>query len=328
MFTALSDKKVLVTGGAGFIGSSLIEALLMQHNKVVCLDNLSTGNVLNLKYFTQNPDFTFIQGDIRSAQDCKRSMAGVEIVFHQAALGSVPRSVADPVTTNDVNISGFLTILNAAREAGIKRFVYASSSSVYGDSAELPKKEENTGNPLSPYAVTKKVNELYARVFGELYGMETFGLRYFNVFGCRQDPEGQYAAVIPRFVKALIHHEAPAIFGDGTQTRDFTYVDNVVQANMLAAVCSNTNAYNSAYNVACGERVTLNQLFNSLRDGLAKYDPEIAKITPIYGASRTGDIPHSLASITRAENLLNYTPLFYMSQGLERAIEWYWENIK
>ncbi len=328
MFADFRNKKVLVTGGAGFIGSALIEVLLSQQNEVVCLDNLSTGNMSNIQSFISNPAFTFIEGDIRLEADCKKSIAGAEVVFHQAALGSVPRSVADPQTTNDVNISGFLTMLNAARNEGIKRFVYASSSSVYGDSAELPKKEENTGNPLSPYAVTKKVNELYARVFGDLYGMETFGLRYFNVFGRRQDPEGQYAAVIPRFVKALINHESPLIYGNGTQTRDFTYVDNVVQANILAATCTNEQAYNTAFNVACGERVTLNELFYALRDSLAVYDEEIKLVNPVYTESRMGDIPHSLASIQRIESQLGYSPLFYLNQGLQRAIQWYWDNIR
>lgn len=324
----LSNKKVLVTGGAGFIGSSLIEELLISNNSVVCLDNFSTGKKTNIAAFVENRLFTFIEGDIRKANDCKAAVEGVDIVFHQAALGSVPRSVADPITTNEVNISGFLNIITAARDAGVKRFVYASSSSVYGDNPSLPKEEVNTGNPLSPYAVTKKVNELYAHVFGELYGMETFGLRYFNVFGRRQDPEGQYAAVIPRFVKSLISHEAPAIFGDGTQTRDFTYVDNVVHANLLAAVCQNTNSYNTAYNVACGERVSLNQLFEALRLELAKFDALIAEINPIYDQPRAGDIPHSLASISKSQDLLGYQPLFLMQNGLEHAIKWYWDNIR
>ncbi len=328
MDNILTNSRVLVTGGAGFIGSALIESLLSQHNEVVCLDNLATGKRENIKDFITEKNFRFIEGDIRNSADCKNAAEGVDIVLHQAALGSVPRSVKDPITTNDVNISGFLNMITAARDAGVKRFVYASSSSVYGDHPALPKFEENTGNPLSPYAVTKKVNELYARVFGELYGMETLGLRYFNVFGRRQDPDGQYAAVIPRFVKSLIQHEAPRIFGDGSQTRDFTYIENVVQANLKAAVADNPEAYNTAYNVACGDRVTLNELYLFLREGLAAFDPEIATINPVYTDPRQGDIPHSLASIEKTSRLLGYEPQFNLRQGLEHSIKWYWEHLK
>lgn len=324
----LENSKVLVTGGAGFIGSALIESLLAQNNEVVCLDNLATGKLKNIEEFQNNKNFRFIEGDIRNQADCQLAAAGVQYVLHQAALGSVPRSVKDPITSNEVNVSGFLNVITAARDAGVKRFVYASSSSVYGDHPALPKFEENTGNPLSPYAVTKKVNELYARVFGELYDMETLGLRYFNVFGRRQDPDGQYAAVIPRFVKSLINHEAPMIFGDGTQTRDFTYIENVVQANLRAAVVNNPEAYNTAYNVAFGDRVTLNELYTFLRDGLAKFDPEIAQIDPIYTDPRQGDIPHSLASIAKTARLLGYDPQFNLRQGLEHSIKWYWEHLK
>ncbi len=328
MNNLLKNSRILVTGGAGFIGSALIETLLSQDNEVVCLDNLATGKRENMTDFLSNKNFNFIEGDIRNLEDCRKAAAGVEYIFHEAALGSVPRSVKDPITTNEVNISGFLNMIVAGRDAGVKRFVYASSSSVYGDHPALPKFEENTGNPLSPYAVTKKVNELYARVFGELYGMQTIGLRYFNVFGRRQDPDGQYAAVIPRFVKSLINHEAPIIFGDGSQTRDFTYIENVVQANLLAAVADNPDAYNTAYNVACGDRVTLNELYTFLRNGLAGFDPEIAKIDPVYTGPRQGDIPHSLASIDKTARLLNYTPLFNLKQGLEHSIKWYWEHLK
>ncbi|MFZ4707572.1 MAG: SDR family oxidoreductase [Bacteroidales bacterium] len=324
----LQNSKVLVTGGAGFIGSALIETLLASGNEVVCLDNLATGKLENLAEFRSNKSFNFIEGDIRNLADCQKAASGVQYVLHQAALGSVPRSVKDPITSNDVNVSGFLNMITAARDSGVKRFVYASSSSVYGDHPALPKFEENTGNPLSPYAVTKKVNELYAKVFGELYGMETLGLRYFNVFGRRQDPDGQYAAVIPRFVKALIQHEAPVIFGDGSQTRDFTYIENVVQANLRAAVVINPEAYNTAYNVAFGDRVTLNELYTFLRDGLAKFDPEIAKIDPVYTDPRQGDIPHSLASIAKTSGLLGYDPQFNLRQGLEHSIKWYWEHLK
>ena len=324
----LKNSRVLVTGGAGFIGSALIETLLASDNDVVCLDNLATGKLENIAEFQRNKNFRFIEGDIRNLADCNKAADGVQYVLHQAALGSVPRSVKDPVTSNEVNVSGFLNVITAARDAGVKRFVYASSSSVYGDHPALPKFEENTGNPLSPYAVTKKVNELYAKVFGELYGMETLGLRYFNVFGRRQDPDGQYAAVIPRFVKSLIQHEAPIIFGDGSQTRDFTYIENVVQANLRAAVVVNPEAYNTAYNVAFGDRVTLNELYTFLRAGLAKFDPEIAKISPVYTDPRQGDIPHSLASIAKTSRLLGYDPQFNLKQGLEHSIKWYWEHLK
>jgi len=318
----------LVTGGAGFIGSALIETLLSNENEVVCLDNLATGKLENLADFIGNKNFRFLEGDIRNLADCQKAADGVQYVLHQAALGSVPRSVKDPITSNDVNVSGFLNIITAARDAGVKRFVYASSSSVYGDHPALPKFEENTGNPLSPYAVTKKVNELYAKVFGELYGMETLGLRYFNVFGRRQDPDGQYAAVIPRFVKSLIQHEAPVIFGDGCQTRDFTYIENVVQANLRAATANNPEAYNTAYNVAFGDRVTLNELYTMLRDGLARFDAEIAGINPVYTDPRQGDIPHSLASIEKTSRLLGYAPQFNLKQGLEHSVKWYWEHLK
>ena len=328
MDNLLTNSKVLVTGGAGFIGSALIETLLANSNEVVCLDNLATGKLKNIEEFQTNKHFRFIEGDIRNLADCEKAAAGVQYVLHQAALGSVPRSVKDPITSNDVNVSGFLNMITVARDAGVKRFVYASSSSVYGDHPALPKFEENTGNPLSPYAVTKKVNELYAKVFGELYGMETLGLRYFNVFGCRQDPDGQYAAVIPRFVKSLINHKAPMIFGDGSQTRDFTYIENVVQANFRAAVVQNPEAYNTAYNVAFGDRVTLNELYTFLRDGLAKFDPEISKIEPVYTDPRQGDIPHSLASIAKTSRLLGYDPQFNLKQGLEHSIKWYWEHLK
>lgn len=328
MMNQLKKSRVLVTGGAGFIGSSLIETLLEYNNEVVCLDNLATGKRENMADFIENSNFRFVEGDIRNMSDCEAAVNGVEYVFHEAALGSVPRSVKDPVTTNEVNISGFLNMITAARDAGVKRFVYASSSSVYGDHPALPKLEENTGNPLSPYAVTKKVNELYARVFGDLYGMETIGLRYFNVFGRRQDPDGQYAAVIPRFVKSLIQHEAPVIFGDGSQTRDFTYIENVVQANILAAVVQNPEACNTAYNVAFGDRVTLNELYVFLRDGLAAFDSAIGLIEPIYADPRQGDIPHSLASIDKTSGLLGYNPQFNLKQGLEHSVKWYWEHLK
>lgn len=319
---------MLVTGGAGFIGSNLIEALLLQDNEVVCLDNFATGSRKNLLPFLDNRKFKLIEGDLRNEADCRKSVEGIQYVLQQAALGSVPRSIKDPVTTNAVNVSGFLNMLVAARDAGVKRFVYASSSSVYGDHPGLPKIEEETGNPLSPYAITKKVNELYAGVFANLYGMEVVGLRYFNVFGKQQDPDGEYAAVIPRFIKALIRHERPGIFGNGEQSRDFTYVQNVVHANQAAALADDPEALNSAYNIAYGERITLNQLYNLLREYLSEFDPAIATIEPLYLADRAGDIPHSLASIDKARRLLGYEPMYSVKVGLKKAISWYWENLK
>lgn len=323
----ISNLKVLVTGGAGFIGSNLVEALLNQGNEVVCLDNFATGKRKNIEAFIGNTAFRLVEGDIRDQETCRRAADGVRIVFHQAALGSVPRSVKDPVTTNAVNIDGFLNMLVAARDAGAERFVYASSSSVYGDHPGLPKVEEETGRLLSPYAVTKKVNELYAGVFAGLYGMEVIGLRYFNVFGKCQDPEGQYAAVIPRFIKALIAHESPEIYGDGSQSRDFTFVENVIHANQMAALAP-PEALNQVYNIAFGERITLNELFLLLRDNLAAFDPEIAAIGPVYVSERPGDIRHSLASIEKARKLLGYDPQVPVREGLKKAIHWYWENLK
>jgi UDP-N-acetylglucosamine 4-epimerase len=253
---------------------------------------------------------------------------GVSIVLHEAALGSVPRSIKDPLTSNEVNVSGFLNMLVAARDESVGRFVYAASSSTYGDSKELPKVEDRIGKPLSPYAITKYVNELYADVFAKLYGMEIIGLRYFNVFGRRQDPFGAYAAVIPKFVKALINKESPVINGDGTFSRDFTYVENVIQANELAATVENKEAVNTVYNVAFGERTTLNQLVDYLKTSLSRFDPEIAGVEIKYGPPREGDIPHSLASIDKAKKLLGYDPEFSVREGLERAIEWYWNNLR
>ncbi len=324
----IRNSKVLVTGGAGFIGSNLVESLLEQGNEVVCLDNFVTGNRNNITRFLDLKSFTMLDGDIRNAEDCRKAVEGVEYVLHQAALGSVPRSVKDPVTTNAVNISGFLNMLVAARDAGVKRFVYASSSSVYGDHKGLPKVEDETGKPLSPYAITKKVNELYAGVFASLYGMEVVGLRYFNVFGKQQDPNGEYAAVIPRFVKALINHERPEIFGDGNQSRDFTFVENVIHANQAAAVSQGENVVNNVYNIAFGDRISLNDLYYILRDNLSVFDPGISAIEPLYVSERPGDIPHSHASIDRARQLLGYNPQFSVKQGLQKAIAWYWENLK
>ncbi|MDR1729673.1 MAG: SDR family oxidoreductase [Prevotellaceae bacterium] len=319
---------ILVTGGAGFIGSNLCEALLKRGNSVVCLDNFSTGKRENLASFLNHPNFNLIEGDIRRLEDCRKAVEGIEYVLHEAALGSVPRSINDPVTTNSVNVDGFLNMLVAARDAKVKRFIYAASSSTYGDSKTLPKVEDVIGKPLSPYAVTKYVNELYAGVFAKTYGMECIGLRYFNVFGRRQDPNGAYAAAIPLFVKLFMNHRSPVINGDGEHSRDFTYVDNVVQMNLLAIETTNKNALNTVYNTAYGERTTLNQLVQYLKEYLSEYDPEISKVAVVHGPERLGDIPHSLASVDKAKKLLGYNPEFSMKEGLKEAVKWYWENLR
>jgi len=324
----LKQSKVLVTGGAGFIGSNLCEELLQQGHEVVCLDNFATGHPHNITPFLRNDNFKLVVGDIRHPEDCRKAVEGVDYVLHEAALGSVPRSIKDPVTSNEVNVSGFLNMLVAARDAGVKRFVYAASSSTYGDSASLPKVEDVIGKPLSPYAVTKYVNELYADVFSRTYGMECIGLRYFNVFGRRQDPNGAYAAVIPLFVKQLIAHESPVINGDGEYSRDFTYIKNVVQMNLLALSTTNQEAINTVYNTAYGERTTLNQLTGYLKEFLGAYDPEILTVAIQHGPNRLGDIPHSLASIDKAKALLGYNPAYNMKEGLKEAVEWYWTNLK
>lgn len=321
--------KILITGGAGFIGSNLTEHLLENGHQVRVLDNFATGHMRNLlPFFDRFPDsFELIVGDIGNLADCQRSVDGMDYVLHEAALGSVPRSVKDPITTNEVNIGGFLNMLVAARDAGVKRFVFAASSSTYGDSATLPKVEEVIGRPLSPYAITKYVDELYADVFARTYGIEYIGLRYFNVFGRRQDPNGAYAAVIPLFVKKLMNHEAPNINGDGEYSRDFTYIDNVIQMNMLALTTTNAEAVNQIYNTAYGERTTLNQLVQYLREYLGEMDEAIAAIEPTHGPNRVGDIPHSLASIDKARRLLGYQPEYSMRQGLREAVKWYWDNL-
>lgn len=323
----LRNSRVLVTGGAGFIGSNLVESLLHSGNSVVCLDNFSTGKRENLREFTCNPEFKLIEGDIRNYSDCVKAVENIDIVFHQAALGSVPRSIKDPVSTTDVNIGGFVKMLFAAKESGVKRFIYAASSSTYGDHPGLPKTEDKIGSPLSPYAITKYVDELFATNFANTYGIDVIGLRYFNVFGRRQDPDGAYAAVIPKFVKMLMKHEVPLINGDGTVSRDFTYIDNVVQANHLAAVVSNKEALNQVYNVAHGERTTLNQLFSFIRELAAKYDKEILTIEPVYGPSRAGDVLHSQASIEKAKKLLGYSPALNVKEGLAEAVKWFWNNL-
>ncbi len=323
----LEAKKVLITGGAGFIGSNLIERFLQQNNFIVCLDNFATGKRENVEPFLNNPNFRLIEGDIRNLEVCKKAVEDVDIVLHQAALGSVPRAIKDPVATNDVNIGGFVNMLTATKDAGIKRFIYAASSSTYGDHPTLPKVEDRIGKPLSPYAITKYVNELYAEIYSNLFGIETIGLRYFNVFGRRQDPNGAYAAAIPKFIKLLINHEPPVIFGDGEQSRDFTYVDNVIQVNELAAITTNPKAVNTVYNVAFGEATTVNYLIDILKNNLSRFDPEISKVNPIHGEMRLGDILHSLASIDKAKTLLGYNPKFSIKAGLEEAIGWYWENL-
>lgn len=345
----IKDSKVLVTGGAGFIGSNLCEALLQQNNQVVCLDNFMTGHQHNIEPFLSNPNFTLVEGDIRNYEDCQKAVAGCDYVLHQAALGSVPRSIKDPMTSTDVNIGGFVKMLHAAAEAKVKRFVYAASSSTYGDSKALPKVEHKIGNALSPYAITKYVGELYAKNFSDLYGIETIGLRYFNVFGRRQDPNGAYAAVIPLFVKKLMAHESPVINGDGTYSRDFTYIENVIQANQLAAItptdfiCEKAKLYNDkhsihstivnggvlseVFNVAFGERTDLNELTQALKENLSKFDAEIAKVEILHGPNRAGDIPHSLASVEKGKMLLGYAPEYSIKRGLEEATEWYYKQL-
>lgn len=322
-------RKILVTGGAGFIGSNLCEALLENGDSVVCLDNFATGHIENLLSLIEKYPKTFklIVGDIRNMDDCRKALEGIEYVLHEAALGSVPRSIKDPITTNSVNIGGFLNMLVASRDAGVKRFIFAASSSTYGDSKTLPKVEDVIGKPLSPYAITKYVDELYADVFSRTYSTEYIGLRYFNVFGRRQDPNGAYAAVIPLFVKKFMKHEAPNINGDGEYSRDFTYIDNVIQMNMLALSTNNPDAVNQIYNTAFGERTTLNQLVAYLKEYLSEFDSEIAKIEPTHGPNRAGDIPHSLANVNKARRLLGYDPKFCMKDGLKEAVKWYWNNL-
>lgn len=327
-YKRIKNQRVLVTGGAGFIGSNLCDDLLANDNHVVCFDNFSTGLRENVAPFLKNENFTLIEADIRSLEACHDAMQNIDIVLHQAALGSVPRSLNDPISTNEVNISGFLNVLVAARDANVKRFVYAASSSTYGDSKELPKIEENIGKPLSPYAVTKYVNELYAHVFGLNYGMQVIGLRYFNVFGRRQSPQGAYAAVIPKFVELLINHESPKINGDGTFSRDFTYIDNVIQMNHLAALTDSPAATGEVFNTAVGQKADLNQLTTKLKDLLKQFDPAIADIEIEHGPERNGDIPHSLASIEKAQTILGYSPTHTLETGLVEAIDWYWSDLK
>ena len=318
--------KILITGGAGFIGSNLCEYFLSTNKHlVVCLDNLSTGHLKNIEQHFTNPNFEFIEGDIRNLETCKKAVLGCQYVLHQAALGSVPRSINDPITTNDVNINGFLNMLVAARDEKVKRFVFAASSSTYGDSKALPKVEDIIGKPLSPYAVTKYVNELYADVFYKTYGLETIGLRYFNVYGRRQDPNGAYAAVIPKFTQLLMNLESPTINGDGTNSRDFTYIENVIQMNHLAATTDNNEAIGTVFNTAVGERANLLEMTNLLKEYLSEYDEKIASVVINHGPNSLGDIPHSLASINKAEKLLGYSPTHNLKKGLKEAVNWYWD---
>ena len=324
----LTKKRILITGGAGFIGSNLCESLLKKGNKVVCLDNFATGKRKNIEMFFKDPNFVFVEGDIRNFEDCLNVTKDIDYVLHQAALGSVPRSIKDPITSNEVNVSGFLNMLIASRDNGVKRFVFAASSSTYGDSQSMPKVENIIGKPLSPYAITKYVNEIYADIFSKIYGLETIGLRYFNVFGRKQDPNGAYAAVIPKFVSQLIRGESPVINGDGNYSRDFTYIDNVIEANLLSLVTTNQKAINTVYNVAFGERNTINDLTRYLKEYLSKFDSKILNIPLIYGPKRKGDIPHSHASIKKAQENLNYNPKFNLQKGLKEAVKWYWKNLK
>jgi UDP-N-acetylglucosamine 4-epimerase len=322
------ESKVLVTGGAGFIGSNLCESLINIGYKVVCLDNFATGKIENIYPILKHSNFKLIFGDIRNLDDCRKAVDGVDYVLHEAALGSVPRSIIDPITSNNVNVCGFLNMLIAARDAGVKRFIYAASSSTYGNSQSMPKIEEIIGKPLSPYAITKYVNEMYADVFSRTYGINCIGLRYFNVFGRRQDPNGAYAAVIPKFVAQLMKHEHLQINGDGEYSRDFTYIDNVIQMNLLALTTHNTEALNTVYNTAYGERTTLNQLVTYLKEFLSEFDPTILDIEVHHGSNRVGDIPHSLACIDKAKELLGYAPRYSLRDGLKDAVKWYWNNLK
>lgn len=319
---------ILITGGAGFIGSNLCEYFLLEGYKVICLDNFSTGYRHNLVGCLGHLNFRLIEGDIRNLIDCQNAVCGVDYVLHEAALGSVPRSIVDPITTNDVNVSGFLNMLVASRDAKVKRFIYAASSSTYGDSQGMPKVEEVIGKPLSPYAITKYVNELYAEIFSKAYGLETIGLRYFNVFGRKQDPNGAYAAVIPKFVMQLMLLESPVVNGDGEYSRDFTYIDNVIQMNVLALTTKNPDAVNTVYNTAYGERTTLKELLLFLKKQLSVYDPRIADVEVVFGPNRAGDIPHSLASVAKAKLLLGYSPQYSIEAGLQEAVDWYWNAFK
>jgi len=328
-----SQNTWLVTGVAGFVGSNLLERLLILNQKVVGLDNFDTGHQHNIDQAIEdaekatgkelNGNFSFINGDIREIEDCKRACDGVDYVLHQAALGSVPRSIEDPINTNRANIDGFLNMLVSSKDAKVKRFVYAASSSTYGDHPDLPKVEDKIGNPLSPYAVTKVVNELYASVFAKTYGFKTIGLRYFNIFGKRQDPNGAYAAVIPKWVAAILNKEDVFINGDGETSRDFCYIDNTVQMNLLAATTDNNNATDQVYNVALNDRTSLNKLYQMIEDRLIQRTKGLEKKDPIYRNFRAGDVRHSQANITKAQKLLEYQPKYKISEGMDKAMDWY-----
>lgn len=324
----LKNKMILVTGGAGFIGSNLCEHFIKSGSYVRCLDNLSTGNLANIENISGNKNFEFLRGDIRDMKTCQVACKNIDFVLHQAALGSVPRSIKDPVLTNDVNVTGFLNMLIASRDNKVNRFIYAASSSSYGDSEILPKVEDKVGSQLSPYAISKFVNELYAKNFKLIYNLDTIGLRYFNVFGRRQDPNGEYAAVIPKFIKKMINNQSPIINGDGSYSRDFTYIDNVIMMNQRAILVKDKSALNNVYNTAYGESTTINDLFSLIKSYLKKYDDGIDKIFPIYGKVRDGDVEHSLASIEKAKKLLNYIPKYNLSNGLKESIDWYYNNLK
>ncbi|HOS85152.1 MAG TPA: NAD-dependent epimerase/dehydratase family protein [Bacteroidales bacterium] len=323
----ITNTRVLVTGGAGFIGSNLIEALLAANNTVVCLDNLATGYKHNIERFFKNPNFSFIEGNICDGEVCKKAINNISVVFHHAALGSVPRSISDPVTSARVNIQGFVNIITAAKDAGVTRFIYASSSSTYGDADYSPKIETKKGNLLSPYAVTKQTNDLFASVFSQLYDIETIGLCYFNVFGPYQDPQGAYAAVIPKFIDCLLRKQSPIIYGDGSQSRDFTYIDNVVHANLLAATAPLQNKHEHI-NIACSESIDLTTLTMYMISSLAKHKPAIGKITPTYTNIRKGDIKHSLACIDKAKQILSYSPQVSVKDGIDKTIEWFLQHSK
>lgn len=316
----LSTKTILVTGAAGFIGSHICEYLLKYGAKVVAFDNMESGLQANVDLFSNHPNYTFVKGDIKNLKDCLTVVKGVDAISHQAALGSVPRSIKMPLATHEANVTGFLNILEAAKANGLKRIVYASSSSVYGDSLQLPKVEDVIGNPLSPYAVSKYSNELYANVYASAYGLELIGFRYFNIFGPRQDPQGEYAAVIPLFMKAMLTHSSPFLNGDGEQTRDFTFVENAVQANVKGLFIEDEDAVNQVYNIACGERVSLKQLVDELKK-LTGVD-----VSTKYRKPREGDIQDSLANISKARNLLGYDPHYNMSEGLKLTLSWFQNN--
>lgn len=321
-------RKILVTGGAGFIGSNLCEELVKKGNYVVCLDNFSTGRIENIQGLLDNNRFKLIEGDIRNLDTCLKAVNGVDVVFHEAALGSIPRSIDDPITTNAVNISGFLNMLVAAKNAKIDRFIFAASSSAYGDNETIPKVEDTIGKPLSPYALTKYVDELYAHVFSITYGLKYIGIRYFNVFGRRQDPNSAYAAVIPLFIKKILKHEQPIINGDGSNSRDFTYIDNIIHINMLALETLSPKAFNQIYNGAGGENTSVLELEQLITKNLSAYDNCIDSIVPIFGPNRIGDIKHSKASISKAKELLGYTPVCTFEDGLKKTIYWYLTNLK